>query len=72
MVAFQRALHVTFELMVEKLWGFEDFNPSLGMLSATVNVGKSAQICPILPPAAKICQNLSKDETLKYHQKSRF
>jgi hypothetical protein len=33
--------------MVEKLWGFEDFSPSSGMLSAaTVNAGKSAQICP--------------------------
>jgi hypothetical protein len=48
--------------MVEKLWGFKDFSPSLGMLSATVNAGKSAQICPKLP----------KDETLKFCQKLRF
>jgi hypothetical protein len=55
-------LHVTFRLTVEKLWGFEDFSPSSGMLSATVNAGKTA----------KICQNLPKDETLKFRQKSRF
>jgi hypothetical protein len=55
-------LHVTFGLTVEKLSGFEDFSPSLGMLSANVNARKSAQNC----------QNLPKDETLKYHQKSRF
>jgi hypothetical protein len=42
MVAFQRAMHVTFGLTVEKLWGFEDFRPSLDMLSATVNAGKFA------------------------------
>jgi hypothetical protein len=36
-------LHVTFGLMVEKLWGLQDFSPSSGMLSATVNAGKSAQ-----------------------------
>jgi hypothetical protein len=42
--------------------GFEDFSPSLGMLSATMNAGKSAQNY----------QNLPKDETLKYHQKLRF
>jgi hypothetical protein len=65
-------LLVTFGLTVEKLWGFEDFSPSLGMLSATVNAGKSAQICPNLPKTAKICQNLTKDETLKFRQKSRF
>jgi hypothetical protein len=53
-------LHVIFGLTVEKLWGFEDFSPSSGMLSATVNAGKSAQICP----------KLRKDETLKYHQKT--
>jgi hypothetical protein len=62
-------LHVTFGLTVEKLWGFEDFSPSSGMLSATVNAGKSAQN---LPKTAKICQNLPKDETLKFCQKSRF
>jgi hypothetical protein len=55
--------------MVEKLWGSEDFSPSSGMLSATVNAGKSAQICPKL---LKICQNLPKNETLKFRQKSRF
>jgi hypothetical protein len=48
--------------MVEKLWGFEDFSPSSGMLLAIVNAGKSAQNC----------QNLPKDKTLKYHQKSTF
>jgi hypothetical protein len=46
-------LHVTFGLTVEKLWGFEDFSPSLGMLSATVNAGKSAQICPKLPKSVQ-------------------
>jgi hypothetical protein len=35
--------------MVEKLWGFEDFSPSLGMLSATVNARKSAQNRQNLP-----------------------
>jgi hypothetical protein len=65
-------LHVTFGLAVEKLWDFEDFSPSSGMLSATMNAGKFAQTCPKLPKIAKICQNLPKDETLKYHQKSRF
>jgi hypothetical protein len=38
-----------------------------GMLSATVNAAKSAQNCP---KTAKICQNLPKDETLKFRQKS--
>jgi hypothetical protein len=42
--------------MVEKLWGFEDFSPSLGMLSAAVNAGKSDQNCPKLPKD----ENLSK------------
>jgi hypothetical protein len=42
------------------------------MLSATVIVGKSAQICPKMPKTAKICQNLPKDETLKFRQKLRF
>jgi hypothetical protein len=65
-------LYVTFGLTVENLWGFEDFSPSSGMLSATVNAGKSAQICPKPPKTAKICQNLPKDETLKFRQKSRF
>jgi hypothetical protein len=45
--------------MVEKLWDFEDFNPSSGMLSAIVIARKSIQ-------------NLPKNETLKYHQKSRL
>jgi hypothetical protein len=44
--------------MVEKLWGFEDFSPSLGMLSATVNAGKSAQNCPKLPKSAKVCPKM--------------
>jgi hypothetical protein len=39
--------------MVEKLWGFEDFNPNSGMLSATVNAGKSAQNCKKLPKFAQ-------------------
>jgi hypothetical protein len=51
-------LYVTFGLTVEKLWGFEDFSPSLGMLSATVNVGKSAQNCPKLAKSAKICPKM--------------
>jgi hypothetical protein len=37
------------------------------MLSATINAAKSAQNYPKLP---KICQNLPKDETLKFRQKS--
>jgi hypothetical protein len=37
-----------------------------------VNAANSAQICPKLPKTAKICQNLPKDETLKFHQKSSF
>jgi hypothetical protein len=48
--------------MVKKLWGFEDFSPNSGMLSATLNAAKSAQICPKLP----------KGKTLKYHLKSGF
>jgi hypothetical protein len=48
-------LHVTFGLTVEKLWGFENFSPSSGMLSTTVNAGKSAQNCPKLAKSAKIC-----------------
>jgi hypothetical protein len=32
--------------MVEKLWGFEDFSSSSGMLSATMDAGKFAQIYP--------------------------
>jgi hypothetical protein len=46
-------LHVTFGLTVEKLWGFEDFSPSSGMLSATVNAEKSAQHCQNLPKSAQ-------------------
>jgi hypothetical protein len=46
-------LHVTFGLTVEKLWGFEDFSPSSGMLSAIVNAGKSAQNCQNLPKFAQ-------------------
>jgi hypothetical protein len=34
-----------------------------------VNAGKSAQNCPKF---AKICQNLPKNETLKFRQKLRF
>jgi hypothetical protein len=51
-------LHVTFGLIVEKLWGFEDFSPSSGMLSATVNAGKSSQNCPKLLKFAKICPKM--------------
>jgi hypothetical protein len=51
-------LHVTFGLTVEKLWGFEDFSPSSGMFSATLNARKSAQICPKLPKTAKICPKM--------------
>jgi hypothetical protein len=32
--------------MVEKLWDFEDFNPSSGMLSAIVIARKSIQNLP--------------------------
>jgi hypothetical protein len=39
-----------------------DGSPSWGMLSATVNAAKFAQNC----------QNLLKDETLKFRQKLRF
>jgi hypothetical protein len=39
--------------MVEKLWSFEDFSPSSRMLLATMNAGKSAQICPKLPKSAQ-------------------
>jgi hypothetical protein len=44
--------------MVEKLWGFEDFSPSLGMLSATVNTANSAQKYPKLSKFAKICPKM--------------
>jgi hypothetical protein len=33
--------------------GFENFSPSLGMLSATVNAANSAQNCPKLPKSAQ-------------------
>jgi hypothetical protein len=39
--------------MVEKLWGFKDFSPSTGMLSAIVNAGKSAQNCQNLLKSAQ-------------------
>jgi hypothetical protein len=39
------------------------------MLLAIVNATESVQNCSKI---AKICQNLPKDKTLKYHQKSRF
>jgi hypothetical protein len=39
--------------MVQKLWGFKDFSPSWGMLSATVNAAKSAQNCQNLPKSAQ-------------------
>ena len=55
MVASNKPLHVTFGLMVEKFWGFEDFSSSSGMLLATVNAGKSAQNYPKLAKFAKIC-----------------
>jgi hypothetical protein len=42
------------------------------MLSATADAANSAQNCPKLPKFAKICPNLPKDETLKFHQKLRF
>jgi hypothetical protein len=58
-----------FGLTVKELWGFKDFSITLGRLSATVNAAISAQNCPKLPKPA---QNLPKDETLKFHQKSRF
>jgi hypothetical protein len=47
-------LHVTFGLKVGKLWGFEDFSPSSGMLSATVNARNFAQNCLELSKFAKI------------------
>jgi hypothetical protein len=39
-------MHVTFGVIVEKLWGFKDFSQSLGMLFTTANAIKSAKICP--------------------------
>jgi hypothetical protein len=39
-------LYVTFGLMVQRLWGFEDFSPSSGKFSTTINAVESAQICP--------------------------
>jgi hypothetical protein len=65
-------LHITFGLTVQKFRGFEDFSPSSGMFSATMNGANSTQIYPKLPKTAKICQNLPKDETSKLHQKLRF
>jgi hypothetical protein len=57
-------LHVTFGLTVEILYGFEDFSPSLGMLSPTMNVGKSAQNCPKLPNSTQR-QNFGKPPKIK-------
>jgi hypothetical protein len=51
-------LHVTFGLTVQKFRGFEDFSPSSGMFSATMNGANSAQICPKLPKTAKICPKM--------------
>jgi hypothetical protein len=42
--------------MDEKLWSFEDFSPSSGMLSE--HLPKSAQNCPKLPKFAKICPKM--------------
>jgi hypothetical protein len=55
-------LHIVFGFIVQKLPSFKDFCQSLGMQSTTANAANSA----------KICQNLSKEGTLKYHQKLRF
>jgi hypothetical protein len=61
-VVDMETFHVAFGFMVQELWGFKDFSLASGRLSATVNAANSAQNC----------QNLPKDETLKFHQKSRF
>jgi hypothetical protein len=64
-------LHATFGLTFPKQWGFENWTPSSGMLSATTNATNSAEIGSELPKTAKICQNQPKDETLKFQQESR-
>jgi hypothetical protein len=64
--------HVAFNFMVDELEGFKDFNLALGMLLAIVNASNFGQIWPTLPQTTKICQNLPKDEILKYHQQLRF
>jgi hypothetical protein len=51
--------------MVEKLWSFEDFSPSVGMLSATVNAGKSAQNCPNYQNLPKFVQKWNFEIPLK-------
>jgi hypothetical protein len=48
---------------------FLRFQPKLGH---AVSHCQCSKICPKLPKTAKICQNLPKDETLKFRQKSRF
>jgi hypothetical protein len=47
---------------------FIDFSLATSRLSATVNAANSAQNCPKLPKSAQ----MPKNETLKFHQKSRF
>jgi hypothetical protein len=66
MIAFNEPLHVVFGFMVDELEDFKEFNLTLDMLSTIVNAANSTQNCPKLPKFA------NKDETLKYHQKSRF
>jgi hypothetical protein len=46
------------KFVVQKLWGIFDFNSSLGMLSATTNVAKSAQIYPKVPKSVEICPKI--------------
>jgi hypothetical protein len=53
MVAFSEMFHAPFGFTVDELEGFKDFKLASGMLSATVNVAKSAQNYQILPNFAQ-------------------
>jgi hypothetical protein len=77
MVAFQQAIACNIWTHGWKLWDFEDFSPSSGMLSATVNAGKSAQNCQNLQKFAKMCPkmklwNSAKNRDFSVFQKQKF
>jgi hypothetical protein len=69
MVAFQwDAIHNVWT-HGSKVMRFLRFQPKFGH---ALNHYQCNKICPKLPKTTEICQNLPKDRTLKYYQKSRF
>ena len=69
MVAFQWDATRNIWTYGSKVMRFLRFQPKLGHAISHCQCSKN---CPKLPKTAQICQNLPKDETLKFHQKSRF